>query len=428
MKTARVSARTPAAGVERALPLGVRTPWWRRLPPAYSPLPASAIGRAARDLGQRRDARPALRRALADEFDAAGVALFDSGTHALELAIRLAARLAGGRVPVAIPAYACFDIATAAVAAELPLMLYDVVPRTLEPDPDSLDAVLRAGAGVVVVAPLYGMAVPWDALHAAAERAGAVIVEDAAQGFGSAWRGRAAGRHAMLSVLSFGRGKGWTGGSGGAVLARGHAAARLDDRLSVFPHPESGASTLARAAAMAALVRPPAFSLTALMPWLHLGETRYRAPDQPRRLPRAAASLLLASRDAADREAAVRRAVAAWLLDAVRPLAAVAPVEAVRGADGGYLRLPVRVAHGISGFADPRRARRLGIAPGYPGTLAQLLPVHARLAPAPRGHRWPGADEIARQLVTLPTHSLLTARDRLALVSELAGYAATAPI
>ncbi|HEU4990685.1 MAG TPA: hypothetical protein VFT41_12935, partial [Gemmatimonadaceae bacterium] len=97
----------------------------RRIPPAYSPLTASAWVHAATALASGDDARPGLCDALARAYAASHVVLLDSGTHALELALRLAARAAGGRPSVALPAYACYDVATAAVATGFDIQLYD---------------------------------------------------------------------------------------------------------------------------------------------------------------------------------------------------------------------------------------------------------------------------------------------------------------
>ncbi len=108
---------------------------------------------------------------------------------------------------MALPAFTCYDIASAAVGAGVRVALYDVDPDTLGPDPASLERVLAAGAGAVVAGPLYGVPLEWDALRALADRHGALLIEDAAQGHGASWRGRPLGSLGDLSVLSFGRGK-----------------------------------------------------------------------------------------------------------------------------------------------------------------------------------------------------------------------------
>jgi dTDP-4-amino-4,6-dideoxygalactose transaminase len=60
-------------------------------------------------------------------------------------------------------------------------------------------------------------------------------------------------------------------------------------------------------------------------------------------------------------------------------------------------------------FGDQGRAFRLGIAPSYPRSLSDL-PQVASFVDRPT-HGLPGADTLVRELVTLPTHSLLTVGD-----------------
>ncbi|HEX8361985.1 MAG TPA: DegT/DnrJ/EryC1/StrS family aminotransferase, partial [Longimicrobium sp.] len=176
---------------------------------AYSPLTAGAAGAALWDAARHPDPRTALARRLRERFGARHVALCASGTHALQCALARA-----GGAPVALPAYACYDLATAAVGAGVCVALYDVDPASLAPDPASLERVLAAGARLVVVAPLYGIPVDWPALERLATVYGARLIEDAAQGHGASLGGRALGSLGEMSVLSFGRGKGWTGGGG----------------------------------------------------------------------------------------------------------------------------------------------------------------------------------------------------------------------
>ncbi len=67
---------------------------------------------------------------------------------------------------------------------------------------------------------------------------------------------------------------------------------------------------------------------------------------------------------------------------------------------------------------ETRSARRLGIAPGYPTTLADLVGFGDHVLP---GGDVSGAVALAGTLVTLPTHSLLSEADRLSLTGLLAG-------
>lgn len=389
----------------------------RLVPPVHSPLSAAALWHGAVRAARREDdARPRLQGLLCTQYRADAALLVERGTQALQLALELAATITGGPPTVALPAYTCFDVATAAVGAGARIMLYDVDPGTLAPNLDTLEATLAAGARTVVVAPINGVPVEWDVIEAYALRYGALLVEDAAQGHGAAWRGLPLGCHGHLAVLSFGRGKGWTGGSGGALLARAEAAEPLAGICQPPSSPIAEVRVLAAAVAQWALGRPELYALPAAMPWLHLGETRYRAPVQPRPIARAAAGLLERTLASANREKDARRAKAAEWLEALDPTRAEA-IRVPSEGRAGYLRFPVLVRLGLSGLSDARRALRLGVSPGYPRTLAQLPAVRDRLLSPSGASRWPGAEDLVRRLVTLPTHSLVTDADTDELVA-----------
>ena len=360
---------------------------------------------------------------LAAGYAAQEVILCESGTDALTRAIGMASERFGGRTIVALPAYGCYDLATAAVGARYPVVLYDLDPTTLGPEPGSLAEALRGGANVVVCAPLYGMPLDWRMVEELAAAAGAVVVEDAAQGQGGSWMGRPLGSLGEYSVLSFGRGKGWTGGRGGAVLWRGGGGTggavgggggRGSNLAALFP-----------ATMQWILGRPWCYGLPASIPWLGLGETRYRDPVPGGELAPAAAALLLATRGEAVVEAVARRAVAEQLLEQLPPRGRIFPIEVVAGGVSGYLRLPLRVPGVGAALAGSVWARRLGVARGYPTPLAALEPLAALLV----GRRWPwpGAEELVRDLITLPTHTQLSRRDRERLVHFLGRGAPTLP-
>ncbi len=383
----------------------------------YSPVSLRAGGRAAGDALRRgTDPRSLLLVELLRDYAARSGALSGSGTQALQLALA-EARRRGGDAPVALPAFSCYDVAAAAVGEGVRVALYDVDPDTLAPDPASLERVLAAGAGAVVAGPLYGVPLEWDSLRAAADRHGALLVEDAAQGHGASWQGRPLGSLGDLSVLSFGRGKGWTGGRGGALLGRGGAAA-APGALPV-PTPADEARTAVLVAAQWLLGRPGVYGIPASIPGLGLGETTYHDPSPPAGITRAAAALLRHAREGSRGEAAARRANAAALLARLPVGRGARAVRVPASAEAGWLRLPLRLPRGMDGLASPARARRLGVAASYPTTLAALPQLRPLLA-GPET-RWPGAEALVRELVTLPTHSRVTAAEREEILAMLPG-------
>jgi dTDP-4-amino-4,6-dideoxygalactose transaminase len=380
----------------------------------YSPISiASPLRGAAAALQIMADPRPALVDLLRQEYDASGVLLTGSGTQALQVAIAMAVQRAGGGDPiVALPAFSCFDVVSAAIGAGVSTALYDLDPETLSPDLGSLKRTLMAGARVAVIAPLYGMPVDWGALQDLANRHDTILIEDAAQGHGAAWRSKTLGTIGDISTLSFGRGKGWTGGAGGAVLVRG--AMSLDSSAPRDVAAGKEAKTIVGLLAQWTLGRPGVYGIPHSIPALGLGETTFHPPVAPTTMPRSAAAAVLNARVDSRQEAASRAENARWFLERMPSDAGVRPVRPLEGEAAGYLRLPIRVTGGMSGFDSVGRAMALGIAQSYPRSLAGLAP---RIAGPDRA--WPGADELAGVLVTLPTHSRTTHAERDEIVQML---------
>ena len=398
---------------------------WRRQLPVYSPLSAASIRQAAlHGLGPGMDGQADLTATLERDYSADHALLLGSGTQALQVAIGLAMRHVEGSA-VALPAFSCFDVAAAAVGARARVRFYDLDPNTLTPDLTSLECTLARGVRVVVIAPLYGFPVDWDALADLLARYGAMAVEDAAQGHHAEWRGRVLGSLAPISILSFGRGKGWTGGSGGALLIRDQPPWHgLRETLMGMWGGTAGRAAEVRAlsalAAQWTLGRPAAYAIPHAIPWLRLGETVYRSPVSPRPMTRAASACLASTRGAAAHEAIIRRTTAAALVEGVGAASLVHPIRPLQGATPSYLRLPLRLARGLAGFRDPAAATRLGIAPSYPSVLGAIPEVRPWMDEG--ASSWPGGEELVRTLCTVPTHSLVTRAECAQLIQQLYAY------
>jgi dTDP-4-amino-4,6-dideoxygalactose transaminase len=338
------------------------------------------------------------------------VALTDSGTSALVLA--LAASVPRGGT-VALPAYGCIDLIAAAIHAQVQVRLYDVDPEKLSPDVDSLRRALARGAGAVVIAHFYGYPADMPAVRAVAKDAGVVLIEDAAQHAGGRLGGRALGTFGPLTVLSFGRGKGTTGGRGGALLARRDADPRIVAAVAAagqrLSRASSGWGDLARGSAQWAFGRPSLYGLPAALPWLGLGETVYHPAHAPRPLSRAAAVLVRRAFDRleADRDSRARRAAA--LSAGLERAPGMTVIRAVTGGVPGFLRFPVLDRSGR------RPVRALGIVRSYPRSLVEE-PATAKVILAGEPDA-PGARELCRTLFTLPTHDLVTDADIARIVA-----------
>lgn len=381
--------------------------------PVASPVAPTALARAlGRVLVPSGSAHEALAADLRERFAASDVLLTDSGTSALVVALRILAGVGGA---VALPAWACIDLTAAATFAGVRVRLYDIDPQTLSPDLDSLQRALVRGVDVVLVAHVYGYPVDLSGVAALTDRFGVPLLEDAAQGAGGWYANRPLGSFGAMSVLSFGRGKGVSGGGGGALLSRSPRYADAIRQVeATLGAASSGASDLARLGAQFVLGRPALYGLPARIPTLRLGEMVYHPAREPRRLSRAAAVVVRSALALLPTAVAGRSMVASTLHAEVERSSDLAAVRPLSDGAPGYLRLPVRDPQGLR-----QPAPSLGILRGYPMTLAE----HEQLRSNLLADQLPchGASELARSLFTLPTHHFVDARDVTRIRSWIGG-------
>src|SRR5262245_57162745 len=177
-------------------------------------------GRTAGDgpFGQR------VERRLEEQLGVRRVLLTTSCTHALELAL-MALGLTQGQ-EVIVPSFTFVSTANAVLRAGGRVVLADIEEDTLSLDPADVER--RLGPRTAALLPVHyaGIAAQMDGLLAIAQRRGLKVVEDAAQGIGASWRGRALGSLGDAGCLSFHDTKNLSCGEGGALALHDEAAAR----------------------------------------------------------------------------------------------------------------------------------------------------------------------------------------------------------
>lgn len=376
---------------------------WRYQLPAYSPITAGGLLQGFQGLIRNRSALKGMERWVSARLNATEVLLTDSGTTALSLAIKAVGS------PVALPAYGCFDLATAVDGAGQSVLLYDVDPATLSPNPLSLHAALNAGATAAVAVHFYG--IPFSLVPG---RVPVPLIEDAAQASGGSIGGTPLGAIGTLSVLSFGRGKGLTGGGGGALVATDELGKDLLRKVSALLKPgAAGAGSWARSVGQWFLARPALYRIPASLPFLGLGETPYHPPHPPAGMAATSAGMIVSSMRTYQEEVARRQANARRLLETARSVDGLQTIAEPGEASSSYLRLPLLASDAVRAAALLPSARRLGIMPGYPIPLSQLPGFERRIANS--SEAMPGAELLARRLITFPVHGKMTERDVSAL-------------
>jgi dTDP-4-amino-4,6-dideoxygalactose transaminase len=155
------------------------------------------------------------RRILEEKFGIARVLMTPSCTAALEMAAMLCNLKPGDEVIV--PSYTFVSTASAFVRLGARPLFVDIRPDTLNLDERLLEKAITPRTRAIFPVHYAGVACEMDAIMAIAERHGLIVVEDAAQGVNSFYRGRALGSMGHLGTYSFHETKNYICGEGGAL-------------------------------------------------------------------------------------------------------------------------------------------------------------------------------------------------------------------
>lgn len=153
---------------------------------------------------------------LEEMTGAARALITHSGTGALDM-IGLLLDIAPGD-EVVMPSYTFVSTANAiALRGGVPVFV-DIRADTLNIDEGLIEAAITPRTRAVMPVHYAGVGCEMDAIMALARKHDLIVVEDAAQGFGAAYRGKPLGTFGALAALSFHASKNVVAGEGGALL------------------------------------------------------------------------------------------------------------------------------------------------------------------------------------------------------------------
>ncbi|MBO4980586.1 MAG: dTDP-4-amino-4,6-dideoxygalactose transaminase [Lachnospiraceae bacterium] len=144
--------------------------------------------------------------------------LTTSCTHATELAALLADIRPGDEV--IMPAYTFVSTADAFVLRGATPVFVDIRPDTMNIDEKLIEAAITDRTKAIVPVHYAGVACEMDTIMDIADRHGLMVIEDAAQGILSSYKGKALGTIGNFGCFSFHETKNYSMGEGGALLIR----------------------------------------------------------------------------------------------------------------------------------------------------------------------------------------------------------------
>lgn len=153
---------------------------------------------------------------MEERFQAQKVMLTTSGTTALDMAMLLCDLAPGDEV--ILPSFTFSSTATSAVLAGAKLVFVDIRPDTMNIDESKIEEAITPRTKVIVCVHYAGVACEMDTIMDIAKRHGLMVVEDAAQGVMSKYKGRALGTIGDFGCYSFHETKNYSMGEGGALV------------------------------------------------------------------------------------------------------------------------------------------------------------------------------------------------------------------
>lgn len=153
---------------------------------------------------------------LEDRFKAQKALLTTSGTTALDMAMLLCGLKPGDEV--ILSSYTFSSTATSVILAGATPVFVDIRPDTMNIDENRIEEAVTDRTRAIAVTHYAGVSCEMDRISEIAKRHGLKVVEDAAQGVMSSYKGRALGTIGDFGCYSFHETKNFSMGEGGAII------------------------------------------------------------------------------------------------------------------------------------------------------------------------------------------------------------------
>lgn len=149
-------------------------------------------------------------------FNARKVMLTTSGSSALDMAALLCGLQPGDEV--ILPSFTFSSTANSFVLAGAKLVFVDIRPDTMNIDEKKIESAITDKTRVICPVHYAGVACEMDTIMAIARKHNLLVVEDAAQGVMSTYKGKALGTIGDFGCFSFHETKNYSMGEGGAIV------------------------------------------------------------------------------------------------------------------------------------------------------------------------------------------------------------------
>ena len=414
----------------------------RTLPPAAAPIYLRDLISGLMGLvhGQREIER--FKSELKEYFGVKHCFLVSSGRAALTIILRALKEIHPEKDEVLIPAFTCFSVPSAIVRAGLKVKLCDNNPDTLDFDFDQFAKVLtcdsqsrhsgsqslgendEASAGrhntpfqnrllAIIPTHLFGLPADMDGLRELFNYPHITIIEDAAQAMGGEYMGKKMGTMGDVSFFSLGRGKAFSTIEGGIIITNQvEIAEKIENHIKYLKNYRviELIRIILNTLSLTFFLNPLLFWFPKSLPFLKLGETIYDPNFKMRKFSSFQAGLATKWSDKLEKSKIFRSNCSKYWLKLIKHAENNGLSTITYGHNPGLIRFPVRVDDFSvrEKILSKSQRKGFGIMPTYPDSIDGIKELKDQF----KNEDFPSAKEIVKKLITLPTHSLVTQKDR----------------
>ena len=422
----------------------------RTIPPAAAPIFMADILNGIKGAIRGKSEVERRCREIARYFNAEHCYLVSSGKAALYLILMALKTLHPDRREVIMPAFCCYSVPSAVKRAGLKIRLCDTDPSTLDYDFDSLENLLKdyrpgqtasSGSGLVttelddddirksgpkrkelcavIAVHLFGNTADVKRVRTLVDDSNVTIIEDAAQVMGARGATEKAGTTGDVGFFSLGRGKALSAIEGGVIVTNDAALGeQIAQEILKIPKYTSidRLKLLFYAFALWVFQRPSFFWLPKSLPFLKVGDTIYDPAFKICNISPFQAGIVRNWQKKLARFSKLRmRAAQGW--SKLKNQVPYAEHFSRTDRQFSFIRYPIRLTdrHTFNELLQSSTAKGLGVMPTYPDSINAIKSLRLEF----QGQEYPNARNLARQLLTLPVHPLLSKKDKLKIETAL---------
>lgn len=398
----------------------------RTLPPAAAPLDLHSIFSGLSGLIIRHKATARFELELKKYFGVNHCWLVSSGKTALYIILCALKKIHPERNEILIPGFTCYSVPAVIIKAGLTIRLCDIDQTTLDFNYTQFeDIISKDGKKILAVLPthLFGLSSNINRVKRIAGRSGITVIEDAAQSMGNDFKGQKHGTMGDVGFLSLSRGKSFSTMEGGVVLTGNESIARAVsyefNQLNDYSFKEK-MFLVVYSLIISLFIRPSLFWLPSSLPFLKLGETIFDKEFNPRKMSFFQGGISNGWQRKLSSYNKIRMLNSKYWFDLINNISSFSFPDFCQIDKGVFflpyfnnfscIRFPLIINDPVmrDGILEKSKMMGAGIMPSYPDSIDGIENIIDNSI----SYDCKSAKQLAKKIVTLPTHSYVNENDR----------------